>query len=877
MLCLFVLPAQEDIAEGFFDEEVTAGFILPVGIEFDQNGNGYVREKGGRVFAIDPITADKTLILDISEEVASWGDHGFTGFAFDPDFLENGYLYAAYTVDRYHLLHYGKTDYDPDSSIVTNATIGRVSRFTFDVNASPIELVPESQKVLLGRDLSDGMPILADFHGVGSLAFGNDGSLFVTCGDAGLDSESNVVYHTAQALADGIIDSSMVIGPYRSQSLYSVNGKLLRINKENGEGFSSNPYYDPANPRSPQSRIWALGFRNPYKFMHLPGSGSHNPNLGDPGMFIVGDVGSAYWEEFNIVKAPAQNFGWPVYEGHRGAWPFGFQAIENTHAENPFYNGSTCDRKYFWYNELIAQDNESGNYDLGIPCEGITDLIPSSVPTYLHTRPFIYYSNIKWNTPKRSFVPRYDDDGSAMESPSDKQIEGYSALPGSWYEEGSLPDSFYQSLIVSDFSGWIKAFKFNEDYELEKILNLRSKINGIVDVTLNPLDGCLYYTNIITGKLQKICFGGNPPPIAVAKSDTTYGGNDLTVNFDASASYDPNQLPISVLWDFGDGETSDLEIVEHQFTSTNSSPRKFSVLLTVTDSLGEIGQDSIDISLNNTPPLAKITSPNAETRYAINGYNRIDLEAEVSDKEEGAAALQYTWQVHLHHNLHFHSDEPVHKETFSSLLEPIGCAEKDEYWFRISLQVEDSYGLTDDDEILIYPNCDEYAEVEWKRYNSDEASIVLNWAVDKDYERIIVQKLNDAGDITDLGRATDDTFRDREPFLGSNRYRLKIFRNNGYFYSSEKIIGFPVKSLAVFPNPNRTGRLSIQLDQHLGEDVVIEIISISGVSLSKKVYTDPRGEDFEESISISDLAKGVYILKIENGDRIFHQKFEVVD
>jgi len=258
LLYLGASIAQGDIAEGFFDQKVIENLTLPVGIEFDENGNGYGWEKGGKVFSLDPVTNEKFLILDLSEEVGSWGDLGLTGFALDPDFSENGYIYTAYTVDRHHLFNYGTPNYDPDSTIIKNATIGRVSRFSFDVNVTPIKYIEESKKVLIGTDIHDGFPNLADFHGIGSLAFGNDGSLLVGCGDGGLDSEPGTDYHTDQAIKDGIIDSSMILGSYRAQSLYSLNGKLVRINKENGDGLKGNPYFDENNPRSTHSRIWAL-------------------------------------------------------------------------------------------------------------------------------------------------------------------------------------------------------------------------------------------------------------------------------------------------------------------------------------------------------------------------------------------------------------------------------------------------------------------------------------------------------------------------------------------------------------------------------------------------------------------------------------------
>ena len=47
-----------------------------------------------------------------------------------------------------------------------------------------------------------------------------------------------------QALIDGIIRPDENVGAFRSQMLNSHNGKLLRINPENGDGVRSNPFFD---------------------------------------------------------------------------------------------------------------------------------------------------------------------------------------------------------------------------------------------------------------------------------------------------------------------------------------------------------------------------------------------------------------------------------------------------------------------------------------------------------------------------------------------------------------------------------------------------------------------------------------------------------
>jgi hypothetical protein len=77
----------------------------------------------------------------------------------------------------------------------------------------------------------------------------------------------------------------------------------LRINRD-GSGYAGNPFYDAQRPRSARSRVWAYGFRMPFRFGVQPQT--HLP--------FVGHVG---WFKFeSLARATAgANFGWPCIEG----------------------------------------------------------------------------------------------------------------------------------------------------------------------------------------------------------------------------------------------------------------------------------------------------------------------------------------------------------------------------------------------------------------------------------------------------------------------------------------------------------------------------------------------------------------------------------
>ncbi|CAN1569055.1 non_repeat_PQQ, dehydrogenase, PQQ-dependent, s-GDH family [Spirosomataceae bacterium] len=306
-----------------FQEESFGSWNLPMNVTFDNANRMYVTERDGRFYLYN--NNQKTLLIDLREEVATYGDFGLLSAALDPNFQQNGYVYLYYVVDRPHLLHFGTSNYS-SSADEQGATICRLTRFTLNPANGFNSLLPNSRMVLIGESKSTGFPISGIWHSGGDLKFAIDGSLLVSCGDgaSGADYEN-------QALSDGIISQEEYNARrlWRCQIPNSLNGKIVRINPANGDGIPSNPFYNASLPRSPQSRVYALGFRNPFRFSIKPGTGSHSLEEGNAGVLYVGDVGQEAKEEINVVSAAGQNFGWPRWEG-----------IDHAYDNNPSYNPS---------------------------------------------------------------------------------------------------------------------------------------------------------------------------------------------------------------------------------------------------------------------------------------------------------------------------------------------------------------------------------------------------------------------------------------------------------------------------------------------------------------------------------------------------------
>jgi uncharacterized repeat protein (TIGR03806 family) len=128
------------------------------------------------------------------------------------------------------------------------------------------------------------LPKEHDEHNGGGPQFGPDGFLYVAVGD------------------DDDVPS------LNAQNPNSLFGKFLRIDVNTlpapGKSYAipnSNPFF--AGGGAPE--VWALGFRNPWRFSFDSATGK----------LFVGDVGGATYEEIDVVEK-GKNYGWGKMEGN---------------------------------------------------------------------------------------------------------------------------------------------------------------------------------------------------------------------------------------------------------------------------------------------------------------------------------------------------------------------------------------------------------------------------------------------------------------------------------------------------------------------------------------------------------------------------------
>lgn len=250
----------------------------------------FIAEQTGRVTVITNLSAPtRAVFLDLSSRVTVGGEQGLLGLAFHPGYTTNGFFFVFYT-----------------DTLTTAAGTGRhqvLSRF--QVSASNPNTAPVSSEVKLLTMFDDH----GDHNG-GDLHFGPDGFLYVSLGDEGNQNDS---LDNSQ-LIDKDYWSSMlrldVDVPARATSVmpnpHSANaaGVHYRVPVDNPYIGATSFNGDAVNPNSVRTEMFAVGFRNPWRFSIDATTGR----------IFCGDVGGDQLEEINIVTRGG-NYGWAFREG----------------------------------------------------------------------------------------------------------------------------------------------------------------------------------------------------------------------------------------------------------------------------------------------------------------------------------------------------------------------------------------------------------------------------------------------------------------------------------------------------------------------------------------------------------------------------------
>jgi glucose/arabinose dehydrogenase len=213
-------------------ESIVGGLQVPWSVVRLESGSTLISERDRGV--VRELSSDGQLRdLATIDGVAAGGEGGLLGLAV----LDEVWLYAYFTT----------------------ASDNRIERFA-------LEGEPGSYSLGAGEEVLTGLQKAGNHNG-GRIAFGPDGMLYATVGDAG--------------------------DPDLSQDESSLNGKILRMTPE-GDVPDDNPG---------DSLVYSMGHRNPQGI-----------TWDNEGQLWAAEFGQNTWDELNRIEAGG-NYGWPVVEG----------------------------------------------------------------------------------------------------------------------------------------------------------------------------------------------------------------------------------------------------------------------------------------------------------------------------------------------------------------------------------------------------------------------------------------------------------------------------------------------------------------------------------------------------------------------------------
>jgi len=556
----------------FTTEVVVTGAEAPTDIISLPGGRLIVSQQDGTVKSFGPGNVAQGIVLSLWSEVASFADRGLVSIAVHPGFLPDGgdtswlYLYYAVGPDKLNGL-----DNDP--------SFGRLTRYRLNEVVEGDQLVlrsiPVSRQVLLGDRLPDGtapdaIPILHESHQGGSLVFGADGTLLLSTGDGadifqldfgGLHAFGFSDFTHPVTGLKGPVSPSQDLGSFRAIYLDSLSGKVLRIDPQTGLGLASNPFFD-GDTASLRSRVWAMGLRNAFRMTKVPGTGAADPALGQPGWFVIADVGSTTWEELDICRG-GENFGWPCYEGPT----VNDFAAAHTHPQNP-YGWPRCNTA---------------------PVAATAPIVafPRDDPAGL--QPLALHQGID-GARKNGFL-------------------GIAVIGGDFYQGSSYPEALRGSYFFADFGfEWLKALDLDSAGNPTAIKDVAELVSTMVGARTEADTGDLLIVQrgfqAGTARVLALRYGANQLPDPTFEFEPV--GPDLfTFNFDASATTDADGDPLTFTWDFDDGSAP---VTGSIATHTFPAAAAYTVRLLVDDGFGTAVFEQPVLPGFDQPTVA-ITSP----------------------------------------------------------------------------------------------------------------------------------------------------------------------------------------------------------------------------------------------------------------------------
>ncbi len=430
-------------------------------------------------------------------------EDGLLGFAIDPDYTTNHWVY----------LYYSPVGKEP---------IQRLSRFNFEGDS----LNYASEKILL----TVGTQREQCCHSAGSVEFGSDGLLYVSAGDN----------TSPRATGYGPMDETPGRSPWDAQkssaNTQDLRGKILRIKPQDDGTYTipeGNLFTDASKGRP---EIYVMGVRNPFRISIDPKTAFLY--WGDVGPDAAKDsagFGSKGYDELNQAKK-AGNFGWPYFIGNN--FPFNHYDYTNNKT------GPLFDPK--------KPINTSPNN------KGAKDLPPATPPLYYYPYsestefPLVGQGGRNAMAGPIFYKDLYPESDQRLPDYYDKKLFTYDWMRG-----------WVMAITLDDNGDYVRMERFLPNMLFNNLIDLIISPAG----DFYALEyGTNWFTQNMDARLIHINYSaGNRVPLAAIDADKLIGTTPFTVSFSGEASKDFDGDQLTYEWSFGDGGQSTEKNPQYEF------------------------------------------------------------------------------------------------------------------------------------------------------------------------------------------------------------------------------------------------------------------------------------------------------------------------
>ncbi len=274
---------QEPVEDYRFKVEALAvGMAQPLQIKLAPDGRVFFNELRGALRIWKPST--QTVVEAGTVPVFPEQENGLLGFALDPQFASNQWIYIYYSP--------------------TNFSGQRLSRF--EMQGDLLDLASEKKMLEFAEQRRECC------HHAGSVQFGPDGNIYISTGDN--------THPFGDSESYGPMDERPGREPWDSQkgasNTQDLRGKILRIHPTPEGGYSipaGNLF--PKDGSQGRPEIFVMGCRNPWRMNVDQQTGIVYWGEVGPDANNDGRRGSRGYDEINQARV-AGNFGWPYFVGN---------------------------------------------------------------------------------------------------------------------------------------------------------------------------------------------------------------------------------------------------------------------------------------------------------------------------------------------------------------------------------------------------------------------------------------------------------------------------------------------------------------------------------------------------------------------------------